>query len=123
MADKKQGSKTAPKPSANRVDRARVIIEGVQPEIDCGRFPIKRVVGESVVVEADVFIDGHEALSCALLFRKKGASRWQEALMQPLVNDRWTASFTVTDIGRYEYTIIAWHDPFKGWRRDFAKRV
>ena len=123
MADKKQGTKTASKPSANRVDRARVIIEGVQPEIDCGRFPIKRVVGENVVVEADVFIDGHEALSCALLFRKKGASRWQEALMQPLVNDRWTASFTVTDIGRYEYTIVAWHDPFKGWRRDFSKRV
>jgi starch synthase (maltosyl-transferring) len=123
MADKKQGTKTAPKPSAVRVDRARVIIEGVSPEIDCGRFPIKRVVGETVTVEADVFIDGHEALSCALLFRKKGASRWQELLMTELVNDRWTASFPVTELGRYEYTVIAWHDPFKGWRRDFQKRV
>jgi starch synthase (maltosyl-transferring) len=123
MADKKQGTKTATKPSAVRVDRSRVIIEAVQPEIDCGRFPIKRVVGEEVLVEADVFIDGHEALSCALLYRKKGASRWQEKLMTELVNDRWSASFTVADIGRYEYTVVAWHDPFKGWRRDFIKRV
>jgi starch synthase (maltosyl-transferring) len=123
MAEKKQGSKTATKPSAVRVDRARVIIEGVQPEVDCGRFPIKRVIGETVTVEADVFIDGHEALSCALQYRHKGSSRWNEQLMEPIVNDRWTASFPVTELGIYEYTIVAWHDPFKGWRRDFIKRV
>ena len=108
---------------AVRVDRARVIIEGVQPEIDCGRFPVKRVVGEDVVVEADVFIDGHEALSCALLHRKKGSPRWQHALMQPLFNDRWRAAFTVTELGRYQYTVVGWHDPFKGWVRDLKKRL
>ncbi len=113
----------AEKKSAMRVDRARVVIENVQPEIDCGRFPIKRVVGEDVVVEADVFIDGHEALSCALLYRRKGTSRWQPVLMQPLVNDRWRAAFTVTELGRYEYTVLAWHDPFKGWQRDLVKRI
>lgn len=123
MAEKKRATKTASKPSAVRVDRARVIIEGVQPEIDCGRFPIKRVVDEEVIVEADVFIDGHEALSCALMHRKRGASRWQETLMTPLVNDRWQASFPVTGLGRYEYSIVAWHDPFKGWRRDLIKRM
>ena len=106
-----------------RVDRARVIIEGVQPEIDCGRFPIKRVIGEEVVVEADVFIDGHEALSCALLHRRQGAARWQHALMEPLVNDRWRAAFTVSELGRYQYTVVGWHDPFKGWVRDLRKRL
>ncbi|HEY0671162.1 MAG TPA: maltotransferase domain-containing protein, partial [Longimicrobiales bacterium] len=113
----------AEKKSAVRVDRARVVVEGVRPEIDCGRFPIKRVVGEEVAVEADVFIDGHEALSCALLYRRKGASRWQVVMMQELVNDRWRAAFTVTELGRYEYTILGWHDPFKGWRRDLLKRI
>jgi starch synthase (maltosyl-transferring) len=111
------------KAGAVRVDRARVIIEGVQPEIDCGRFPIKRVVGEEVVVEADVFIDGHEALSCALLHRKKGATRWQHVLMEPLVNDRWRARFTTEELGRYQYTVVGWHDPFKGWVRDLRKRL
>ena len=123
MPEKSMATKTAGRASAVRVDRARVVIEGVEPEIDCGRFPIKRVVGEEVVVEADVFIDGHEALSCVLQFRKKGTARWQETLMTPLVNDRWRASFAVTELGRYEYTVAGWHDPFKGWRRDFAKRV
>jgi starch synthase (maltosyl-transferring) len=123
MAEKRQLARTAARPSPVRVDRARVIIEGVQPEIDCGRFPIKRVVGEDVVVEADVFIDGHEALSCALLHRKKGASRWQHVLMEPLVNDRWRASFKVEELGRYQYTVVAWHDPFKGWVRDLRKRL
>src|SRR5688572_5511296 len=123
MPEKSMATKTAGRASAVRVDRARVVIEGVEPEIDCGRFPIKRVVGEDVIVEADVFIDGHEALSCVLQFRKKGAGRWQETLMTPLVNDRWRASFPVTELGRYEYTVAGWHDPFKGWRRDFAKRV
>jgi starch synthase (maltosyl-transferring) len=111
------------KVGAVRVDRARVIIEGVQPEIDCGRFPIKRVVGEEVVVEADVFIDGHEALSCALLHRKKGTTRWLHVLMEPLVNDRWRAAFPVAELGRYQYTVVGWHDPFKGWVRDLKKRL
>ena len=106
-----------------RVDRSRVVIEGVQPEIDNGRFPIKRTIGEDVVVEADVFIDGHEALSCALLHRRKGSGRWTETLMTPLVNDRWRAWFSVSELGRYEYTVVGWHDPFKGWRRDLEKRI
>ena len=123
MPEKRTGGKVAARPPGVRVDRARVVIEGVQPEVDCGRFPIKRVIGEEVIVEADVFIDGHEALTCVLLHRKKGATRWQETPMTELVNDRWTASFTVQELGRYEYMVAAWHDPFKGWRRDFAKRL
>jgi starch synthase (maltosyl-transferring) len=115
--------KSSPRLSAVRPSRSRVIIESVTPEIDCGRFPIKRTTGDEVIVEADVFIDGHEALSCALLHRRKGAARWNETLMLPLVNDRWVASFTVEEIGRYEYTVVAWHDPFKGWRRDLEKRI
>jgi starch synthase (maltosyl-transferring) len=66
MSDRKIGAESAAQPAGVRVDRARGIIEGVEPEIDCGHFPIKRVVGEDVVVAADVFIDGDQALSCEL---------------------------------------------------------
>src|SRR5687767_1336369 len=105
------------------VRTGRIIIEAVRPEIDCGQFPIKRVQGDEVVVEADVFIDGHESLSCALLYRKQGARRWTEVPMMPLVNDRWSASFKVDELGRYQYTVVGWHDPFKTWRRDLEKRI
>jgi len=101
----------------------RVVIEGVSPEIDCGRFPIKRVIGEEVIVEADIFIEGHEALSCALLWRRKGNTRWNETAMEPLVNDRWRGSFAVSEQGRYQYTLLGWPDPFKHWRADLDKRL
>lgn len=98
--------------------RQRVIIEGVTPEIDGGKFPIKRTIGESVVVEADVFLDGHDAIECILQYRKHGQSEWREVSMYHTGNDRWRGIFQVLELGYYEYTIIAWADPFKSWRRD-----
>ena len=62
-------------------DRARVIIEVVKPEIDGGRFPIKPAVGEKVLVEADVFADGHDTLSAPLLYRKENDAEWVETLL------------------------------------------
>ena len=103
--------------------RSRVVIENVKPEIDCGRFPAKRTVGERMTVEADIFVDGHDALSALLLYRKEGASAWIETPMQPLVNDRWRGTFEVNEIGNYYYTLQAWVDRFKSWRQGFAKKV
>src|SRR5690606_8377471 len=98
--------------------RCRVVIEGVSPEIDCGRFAIKRVTGEQVVVEADIFTDGHDEVSAVLCYRRGGEEGWIEVEMAPLVNDRWRASFPVSDLGLYEYTIVAWVDRFRTWEHD-----
>src|SRR5262245_53003872 len=103
--------------------RSRVVIENLKPEIDCGRFAAKRTVGEPMTVEADIFADGHDALSTRLLYRKGETSRWTEILMQPLSNDRWRGTFEVTEIGDYFYTVQAWVDRFKSWRQAFAKKV
>jgi starch synthase (maltosyl-transferring) len=103
--------------------RKRVVIEGVVPEIDAGRFPIKRIIGEETVVEADILADGHDALSCALLYRKEGDPKWIEVAMEPLGNDRWRGSFRVQELGRYRYTLQGWIDHFKTWSHDLEKRV
>jgi starch synthase (maltosyl-transferring) len=103
--------------------RSRVVIENLKPEIDCGRFAAKRTVGEPMTVEADIFADGHDALSARLLYRKGETSRWTEIPMQPLSNDRWRGTFEVTEIGDYFYTVQAWVDRFKSWRQAFAKKV
>jgi starch synthase (maltosyl-transferring) len=103
--------------------RRRAVIEGVKPQIDCGRFAIKRTVNETVIVEADAFTDGHDAVNCVLKYRKEDAPFWNEAPMQPLGNDRWQGRFKVTEVGRYRYTITAWVDHFKSWRQDLAKRI
>ena len=103
--------------------RHRIIVESVTPEIDGGRFPIKRTIGEDVVVEADVFTDGHDLLGVALLYRRDRDPQWIEAPMAFLTNDRWQASFRVTDLGRYRYTVNGWVDHFQTWRGNFKKKL
>jgi len=102
---------------------SRVIIEGVSPEIDQGRFPIKRTVGEEVVVSADIFAEGHDVLKAIVKYRTVGAPEWSEAPMAPLVNDRWTGSFPVEGRGRIEYTIEAWVDRFNSWHKELGKKA
>jgi starch synthase (maltosyl-transferring) len=103
--------------------RQRVQIEGASPEIDGGRFPIKRTVGEKVHVEVDMFGDGHDAIAGVILYRPESSQQWQEAPLFPLVNDRWEGEFRVTEIGSYVYTILGWVDHFKSWQRDIVKKI
>jgi starch synthase (maltosyl-transferring) len=103
--------------------RRRAIIEGVSPEIDGGRFPAKRTIGDLVRVEADIFTDGHDALSAVLLFRHEKSPSWKEQRMAPLVNDRWFGEFPVSELGRYRYTLLAWIDHWETWQRDLLKRI
>jgi starch synthase (maltosyl-transferring) len=105
------------------MDRRRAIVEGVQPEVDGGRFPIKRVLGDRVVVEADVFTDGHDQVTARVLWRHEKQRNWRDAPMEPLGNDRFRASFVVETLGRYRYTVEGWVDHFKTWRNGFQKKV
>ena len=103
--------------------RHRVVIEGVSPEVDGGRFAAKRTVGDTVCVEADIFTDGHDSISAVLLYRHESSRGWIEHPMKPLVNDRWAGEFRVEELGCYRYTIQAWVDHFETWRRDLLKRI
>ena len=102
---------------------ARVVIQHVKPEVDCGRFPIKRVIGEAVEIEADIFADGHDAIACVIRYRHEDEEQWTEIPMEPLGNDHWRAPFTVEKLGQYIYSITAWVDPFQTWYKDFQKRI
>jgi starch synthase (maltosyl-transferring) len=102
--------------------RRRAVIEGVRPEIDAGRFAAKRVVGETVAVEADVFADGHDVVR-AVLRHRAPEGEWAETPMQPLVNDRWRAVFPVERMGTHRFTIEAWVDHFATWRRGLGRKA
>jgi len=103
--------------------RTRVIIEDLTPCIDCGRFAVKRIVGQTMVVEADVFADGHEELIVELSFRHHDVEEWSSVPMEHLGNDRWRAAFKVTQTGDYQYTVSAWVDHFKTWQTNLLKRL
>ncbi|MDH6264624.1 starch synthase (maltosyl-transferring) [Rhizobium sp. SG_E_25_P2] len=104
------------------VEDPRLAIEAVTPSVDTGRFPVKRIVGSLVRVEADVFGDGHDPLSAALLWRAADEAAWRETPMTLLGNDRWTAEFTPQRLGRHEFQIEAWRNPFAIYRYELQKK-
>src|SRR5271163_19634 len=103
--------------------KKRAVIEGVTPEVDSGRFPIKRIVGDMVAVEADVFGDGHDHVYARLLYRPEDEEEWLSVSMTSLGNDRWRGEFPVTKIGRYVYTIAGGEDHLETWQSDLKKRI
>jgi starch synthase (maltosyl-transferring) len=106
-----------------RIDASRrVVIEHVYPELDCGRYAVKREVGDTVQVEADIFKEGHDALSAAVWYRPEDDEAWRESRMKFWDNDRWRGSFTPDRNCRWYFTIVAWTDVFGTWQSDLRKK-
>jgi starch synthase (maltosyl-transferring) len=129
--------------------RQRVVLERLRPEIDAGRFPVKRTLGEEVSVTVDMFADGHDLLAGVLKYRPVSRDRrggpflaavaeakaagppgspnplppWTEVPLDFLGNDSWSASFTVTELGEYEYTVEGWVDRFGTWVKGLAAKA
>jgi starch synthase (maltosyl-transferring) len=102
--------------------RQRVAIENVTPRIDAGTVPIKRIVGESIVVEADLLVDGHPHLAGEAAVRPVGQDDWDAVRLTPIGNDRWRGTLLLPAVGRYQYVVHGWIDHFGTWRRDLAKK-
>jgi starch synthase (maltosyl-transferring) len=98
------------------------VIENLQPLIDGGRFPVKRVIGEDLVVEADIFKDGHDVVAAALKWRILGEIRWHETPMTFVDNDRWRGICVFYENATYEYTVEAWTDAFSAWQNEFSTK-
>jgi starch synthase (maltosyl-transferring) len=105
-----------------QIAEGRVAIEAVSPMIDCGDTPIKRIVGDSVQVQATVFSDGHDKIGVDLLYRLERETEWRRTRMRFLENDRWSGSFRLEENARYLYTIEAWRDPFASWQAGLQKK-
>ncbi|TCS39385.1 alpha-1,4-glucan:maltose-1-phosphate maltosyltransferase [Paucimonas lemoignei] len=101
----------------------RVAIEAVSPTVDGGRFAVKRVVGDCVTIEADVFTDGHEKLAVVLLWRPADEAEWREVRMHAIGNDRWAASLPLTRLGRHLFAVEAWRDVFATYRDELEKKT
>ncbi len=100
----------------------RVVVESLAPSVDDGRFAARRIVGDVVVVTADVFAEGHDRLAVALRHRKQGATEWHETSMEPLGNDRWRGQFAVNELGFHEYLVEGSVDDYASWRGGLEKK-
>jgi starch synthase (maltosyl-transferring) len=103
--------------------RRRVVIEEIQPQVDAGRYPAKRVLGDLVEVTAAIFGDGHDHVAARLSYRHSSERAWQSASFEPLTNDLWRAEFPVDKLGSWHFTIEAWVDHFDTWVHDLQKRL
>jgi starch synthase (maltosyl-transferring) len=112
-----------PKQQGNTLSHSPVVIEEVKPSVDDGRYPIKRVVGETVEVTAACFAHGHERVACAVLYRGPSEKSWSQVEMESQGNDLWRAEFAVDRIGTWEYTVASWVDHLGAWRDAFARRT
>ncbi|HVN29736.1 MAG TPA: maltotransferase domain-containing protein, partial [Candidatus Binataceae bacterium] len=110
-------------PLAGDWNVGHVIIEDVTPSVDGGRYPVKRVVGEPCIVEADIFREGHQLLRASVRWRRKDDESFFEAPMESLGNDRWRGQFIPNENTRYVYAVEAWTDVFGSWLADFIKKA
>jgi starch synthase (maltosyl-transferring) len=102
---------------------ARIQIQRVTPQVDCGRYAVKRTVGERVDVTARIFRDGHELIGAAVRYKPAGATRWLEAPLEALGNDDWAGSFTVDRVGTWCYRVEAWVDRVASFQHELRRKV
>ena len=101
----------------------RIQIQDVQPQVDCGRYPVKACVGDEVPVTATIFRDGHDTISGVARYRPKGTRRWREAVLEPKGNDRYEAVVVPDAIGSWELRVQAWVDPFASWLDEYDRKL
>ncbi|RZT39575.1 alpha-1,4-glucan--maltose-1-phosphate maltosyltransferase [Cupriavidus agavae] len=116
------GARAADRTLAAAMQAPRVAIENLAPAADHGRFAVRRTVGERVEVTADLWMDGHDKLAAAVLWRAPGEQAWHASPMTHVVNDRWRGSFPIVAMGRHEYTVEAWRDTFASWLDEVGKK-
>jgi len=102
---------------------ARIQIQAIEPIVDCGRFAVKRTVGDRVDVYATVFKDGHDILAGAVRVRAPGTRAWREEPLRPFGNDRWGGSFVPDRPGRWEFEVAAWTDRVATWQEEIRRKV
>ena len=101
----------------------RIQILEVEPQVDCGRYPVKRIAGERVDVAARIFRDGHDVVGAAVRYRPAGTARWQEAPLEPRGNDHWSGSFAVDRPGAWSFRIEAWTDRLASFQDELRRKV
>ncbi|MCE6987626.1 alpha-1,4-glucan--maltose-1-phosphate maltosyltransferase [Dyadobacter sp. CY323] len=103
--------------------RKRVVITNVTPQVEAGRFPARRAIGESVHFSADIFGDGHDVVAAAVVYKHKSDTLWEEIPMHLVINDRWEAMWRPGKMGFYEYRFTGWIDHFTTWKNGLVKKL
>lgn len=103
-------------------NEARIVIEGVEPRLENGRFAAKAITHRAARIHARIFSDGHDKLAAEVAWREGKGQPWQKTALQPLGNDHWEAHITLTQVGRTEFIVLAWIDSYASFRYELEKK-
>jgi len=104
-------------------NQTRIVIENVNPQLDSGAFFIKRIIGQKVIVTANVFSDGHDVIASSVKYKHEKEKKWQEIRMQETGNDEWIAQFKVEKQGFYTYFVEGWVDYALNWQHGTERKI
>lgn len=104
-------------------NQTRIVIENVKPQLDNGTFFIKRIVGQKIVVTANVFSDGHDVVACSVKYKHEKEKKWNEVRMNEIGNDEWIAEFKVEKQGFYTYFVEGWVDYALNWQHGTERKI
>ena len=105
------------------LDQSRVVIENIRPQVNNALFPVKKIIGELVHVQADILSDGHDIIQASVRFKNEKQKKWQETRMQPLINDEWEGFFKVEEQGYTEFYVEGWVDYALNWLHGIKRKI
>jgi starch synthase (maltosyl-transferring) len=103
-------------------DAPRIAIEAITPKVDDGQFPVRRIIGDSLVIEADLITDGHDKIAAEIMWRSADESEWRQSPMTLVTNDRWVGNVALSRIGQYVYRVVAWKDFYASFVDEITKK-
>ncbi len=105
------------------MQQTRVVIENIKPKIGDGEYPVKRIIGESVKVTANVLADGHDVLACEVRYKHESDKVFTSVRMAHNSNDEFEAAFKVVKQGFYSYLIEGWIDYALNWQHGTERKI
>ena len=98
----------------------RIAVTELSPSVSCGQYPARAVTGQTVVVSATVFREGHDAVAADVVVRGPDGKRRPFLRMQPGApgTDRWSAPMLLDAEGTWSFSVEGWSDPIGTWWHD-----
>jgi starch synthase (maltosyl-transferring) len=100
-----------------------IVVECVSPDVQAGRYPAKRIIGDRLEVGADIFKDGHDLLAARVRYESPDGDGGTAPMTYDQDRDRWFGSFTLDRLGRWSFTVEGWTDRFGTWRAGLEKKI
>ena len=103
----------------------RIPVTGVSPVIADGAYPAKAVAHERILISANVFREGHDAVNASVILTAPHGTqrRIDMTQVEPKGLDIWQAHVRMATEGDWTFRIEGWSDPWGTWRHNALAKL